>query len=179
MQTITVWLSSQPRRETDASGALAFLNKVSVCTLHTLKSIYGMVLWDGGVKWKKNLRAWGSCFPGKSSSILTFDSNRTAISKRTHISTWYSAMTRGSGQQQQLLKSSQLGPRSYISYASLWWLTLWGNVLALNVARLKITMEQIRGGCLCVKGKKQGWKIYIHPHFSALCFYYLQRWQHG
>lgn len=150
MQTITVWLSFKPQREMDASGALAFLNKASVCTLHTLKSIYGMVLWDGGVKWKKNLRAWGSCFLGKSNSILTFDSNRTAILKRTRISTWYSAMTRGSGQQQQLLKCSQLRLRSYISHASLWWLTVWGNVF---MARLKITMEQIHGGCLCVKRK--------------------------
>lgn len=177
MQTITVWLSFKPPRETDASVALAFLNKASVCTLYTLKSIYAMVPWDGGVKWKKNLRAWGSCFLGKSSSILTLDSNRTAISKRTHISTWYSAMTRGSGQQQQLLKCSQLGPRSYISHASLLWLTFWENVLALSTAVYsdsswqgwKLQWNKSMEGVCVWRGTARLNKLKKIPHFSTLC----------
>lgn len=157
MQTITVRLSFRPLWETDASGVLAFLNKAGVCTLHTLKTIYGMVLWDSGVKWKKNLCAWGSGFRGKSSSILTFDSKSTAISKtNTHPQHGILPWPRGSGQQQQLLKCSQLGQSSYTSHASLWWLTFWGKVLALSTV-------------VYSDSSWQGWKLQWNKSMEVVC----------
>lgn len=182
MQTITVWLSFRPLWETDASGVLASLNKAGVCTLHTLKTIYGMVLWDSGVKWKKNLCAWGSGFREKSSSILTFDSKSTAISKtNTHpqhgILPWPEAL----GSSSSCLNAASLGRvLTHLthhsggwrfeekSWHSVWWFTaiLHGkdeNYNGTNPWRLCVRERERQ--CFVNLKKK---KAHIFPHCASI-----------